>query len=95
MKSLFILALPFLCFFLHLFLKSRWLKIIFAFLQSLSAILDTYYYLYILDASGGSDHGRFFAQVIVPEIILVLVWTSGLIFTRYYWKHRNDKKANK
>jgi hypothetical protein len=76
-------------------LKNRWLKIILSFLQAFSAILDTYYYLYILDASGGSDHGRFFAQVIVPEIILVLVWISGLIFMRYYWKHRNDKKANK
>ena len=91
--DLLILAFPFLCLFLHLLVKPKWLKIILAFLQSLSAILNTYYYLYILDVSGGYDHGRFFAQVIVPELILALIFISGMIFTRYYFKHRNDKKT--
>lgn len=86
--SLLLLTFPFICLFLHLLLKNRWLKIIFAFLQTFSAILDTNYYLYILDASGGYDHSRFFTQVIVPETILVLVFISGMIFMRYYLKQK-------
>lgn len=82
--ELFILTLPFVCLLLHLSLQNKTLKLVFAAVQQISAGITMILYVYLVNASGGADDGQFFLQIVLPELILALLLTTGVYFFNRY-----------
>lgn len=82
--ELFVLALPFICLLLHLLVQNKTLKLVFAAVQQISAGIAMILYTYLVNASGGADDGRFFLQIVLPELILALLLVAGVYSLNRY-----------